>query len=61
MNTKIKKMIKNEQMQLFFCFLFFLFMCVFNLMHSSLWGDEWVEYYYSQKAIKTGDMYNAII
>lgn len=61
MNTKIKNMVNNEQAQLCICFLFFLFMCVFNLMHSSLWGDEWVEYYYSQKAIKTGDMYNAII
>lgn len=36
-------------------------MCVFNLMHSALWGDEWVEYYYSQRAIKTGELYKAIV
>ena len=40
---------------------FLLFMMVFNLTHSSPWGDEWVEYTISQKSIRNGDMYRAII
>ena len=36
-------------------------MMVFNLMHSALWADEWVEYYYSQKSIRTGDIFRAIV
>ena len=30
-------------------------------MHSALWSDEWIEYYYSQKSLRTGDMYRAIV
>ena len=58
---KIKSIVQNERIQIGVCFAFLLFMMVFNLMHSSLWGDEWVEYYYSQRAIKTGDMHAAIV
>lgn len=61
MSTKVKKILKDERFQIAICFSFFLFMMVFNLMHSALWGDEWVEYRYSQKAIKSGAMYKAII
>lgn len=55
---------KREKIQpiitiLVFCF--FIFMMVFNLMHSSLWGDEWVEYYYSQSSILNGEMYSRVI
>lgn len=42
-------------------FAFFLFTMLYNLMHSALWGDEWVEYTYSQEAIGTGALYERII
>ena len=53
--------LKNEKIMLVLSFLFFIFMMLFHLMHSDLWGDEWVEYYYSQEAIRTGALYNKII
>ena len=40
---------KNRKTYIVFCAAIFLFMMVFNLLHSAPWGDEWVEYYYSQK------------
>lgn len=36
-------------------------MMLFHLTHSALWGDEWVEYYFSQKSMRTGEMYDAIV
>lgn len=39
----------------------FIFMMVFHLTHSALWGDEWVEYNYSQASIRNGDLYAKII
>lgn len=44
---------KNQEIKpiVIFAFIFFIFMMLFNLMHSSLWGDEWVEYDISQKDI----------
>ena len=50
------KVIRNDKALVLFSFLFFLFMMLFNLTNSALWGDELVEYYYSQKAIKTGEL-----
>lgn len=48
--------------QIFYIVLaFFIFMMMFNLMNSSLWGDEWAEYYNSQRSIKNGDLYRAVI
>ena len=55
------KVIRNDKALVIFSFLFFLLMMLFNLTNSALWGDELVEYYYSQKAIQTGELYNAII
>ncbi len=40
---------------------FFLFMMIFRLMHSALWGDEWTEYKFSQAHILNGDLYRNII
>lgn len=42
-------------------FAFFLYTMLHNLMFSPLWGDEWVEYTYSQLGLRNGDMYQAII
>lgn len=42
-------------------FAFFIFTMVCNLMHSSLWGDEWCEYIYSQWEIEGGGLYRGII
>lgn len=42
-------------------FVFFIFMMCYNLTHSALWGDEWVEYTYSQRSISNGELYNSII
>lgn len=61
MNSKTKSFFNDERTRISACFLFFFFMMRFNLMHSPLWGDEWVEYYYSQESIITGDLYKAII
>lgn len=61
MNLKMKHFLNDERTRIGVCFLFFLFMMLFNLMHSPLWGDEWVEYYYSQEAIETGELYHRII
>ncbi len=52
---------RSDNTLLFFSFLFFTFMLIFRLTNSALWGDELVEYYYSQKSIRTGALYNAII
>lgn len=52
---------KNDRILVLFSFLFFIFMMMFRLTHSALWGDELVEYYFSQKAIRTGELYKAII
>lgn len=43
------------------CMGFFVFMMVYNLMHSALWYDEWVEYYISSAEIKNGTMYKMMI
>ena len=40
-------------------FAFCVYMMLNNLMHSALWGDEWIEYYYSQEPI--GKLYEKII
>lgn len=40
---------------------FFVLTMIFNLTHSALWGDEWVEYDISQLTITNGDMYESII
>lgn len=42
-------------------FMAFLFMMLHNIMHSALWGDEWVEFNISQRHILNGDMYKAVI
>jgi len=56
------KEIINQGKISFFIAIFFLgIMMLYNLQHSALWGDEWVEYYYSQKNIWNGDLYKAII
>lgn len=40
---------------------FFIFMMLFRLTHSALWGDEWVEYTVSQADILSGELYHKII
>lgn len=40
---------------------FFIFTMICNLTHSAPWGDEWVEYAVSQRSIRTGALYQAII
>ena len=42
-------------------FILFEFMMIFNITHSAPWGDEWVEYVYSQAGIRDGGLYNNII
>ncbi|MGN0277928.1 MAG: glycosyltransferase family 39 protein [Lachnospiraceae bacterium] len=42
-------------------FVFFIFMMLYNLTHSALWGDEWVEYNFSQASILNGDLYHRVI
>jgi hypothetical protein len=59
MITTNKKYFHNMILCATFTFLFF--MMSYNLMHSALWGDEWVEWTVFQKSISNNDMYNAII
>lgn len=56
-----KKITEKQNIFIILSFCFFAFMLLFNLTHSSLWGDEWAEYYFSQNAIKTGELYNKVI
>ena len=42
-------------------FCFFVFMMVYKLMNSALWYDEWIEYYFSQKSIMNGELYQSVI
>lgn len=60
LNTRGKN-IFGEKIYTLASFCFFVFMMCFKLMNSSLWGDEWVEYFYSQAKIMNGDLYNNII
>lgn len=41
-------------------FAVFLFTMVFNLTHSSLWGDEWIEYTYSRGSLLNGDLFRNV-
>lgn len=62
MYLKVRNVIQNkENLFMISIFIFFIFTMVFNLTHSALWGDEWVEYVYSQTSIRSGAMYQCII
>lgn len=52
---------KRENIYFVCAMAFFCFWMLFHLTHSALWGDEWVEYEYSQKSILNGDLYQAVI
>lgn len=39
---------------------FLIFMMLFNLTHSALWGDEWVEYMISRQPLGSGHRYSLI-
>lgn len=43
------------------CFAVLGFLMVYRLNHSSLWYDEWIEFYYSQNSLTDGTMYRSII
>lgn len=53
--------IKKEHICSVTVFGLFLFNMLYNLTHSNLGGDEWVEYYYSQASIRTGELYDKIV
>lgn len=61
MRANLKKIIDNEKLITGIVFVFFLFMMLFRLTYSALWGDEWVEYRYSQASIMDGLLYRRII
>lgn len=62
MNIKnVIEKIKKRNCFIVILFAFFVFMMVFHITHSALWGDEWNEYYFSQASIRNGDMYKRII
>ena len=60
MKEKVK-FLKNDRVIVGMTFIFFAFMMLFHLTHSALWGDEWVEYNYSQLSILNGELYNRVI
>lgn len=39
---------------------FFIFTMCYQLMHSGLWGDEWVEYTVSMQSIRDGSMFASV-
>lgn len=51
---------KAEKVITAIVFLFALFMMVHKITYSTLWGDEWIEWLYSQKSFRTGDWYQAV-
>lgn len=62
--TMFKDRSKEQKREIVFAtiaFVIFVFMMVYNLMHSALWFDEWIEYFYSQASIKDGSMYAKIV
>lgn len=65
MKAKMKaklEALKNKDTIIVFCtFIIFIFTMLYKLTYSALWGDEWVEYFYSQSSMTNGDMYNNII
>ena len=62
MNTRnIIERIKIKNGYMVISIAFFVFMMAFHITHSALWGDEWVEYYFSQELIMNGDMYKKIV
>lgn len=61
MPSTIVKKYNTEKIKTLLVFVFFVFTMVFHLMHSAMWGDEWVEYDFSQAPILTGELYQRII
>ena len=61
MRNRICNIVKKENLFLGAVFSFFVFMMLLQITHSALWGDEWIEYDYSQANISNGDLYNKII
>lgn len=57
----LKKLRNKETIFVICSFAFFIFTMLYRLTYSALWGDEWVEYFYSQSSMLNGDMYNNII
>lgn len=60
---KLFMVLKENKEKVLLCitFSFFLFTMLFKLTHSALWGDEWIEYNYSQASIRTGELYSKVI
>lgn len=52
---------KGECILTWITFAVFLFLMVYKLMNSALWGDELVEFVISSKSILNGDMYKSVI
>ena len=41
-------------------FLWLLFIMTYNLLYSAPWGDEWIEYTYSQASFQNGEFYESV-
>ena len=61
MENKTKSIFNKQNIFIGAAFAFFLFMMCHNITYSALWGDEWIEYFYSQADIMNGDLYNKIV
>ena len=53
--------VRREQLLIILVFAFFAFTMIYQLMHSALWGDEWVEYIISRMAIGSSEMHEEIL
>ena len=61
-SISVTSVIKQKQnILLYFAWIFFVFMMLFNLTNSPLWGDELVEWSISQKSIFSGEMYHDVL
>ncbi len=61
LNKKYIDLIRKYKVFEIIVFGFFVFMMLFHITHSALWGDEWVEYNFSQASILSGEMYSKVI
>ncbi len=57
----LKDKVSKERLIICGFYIFYMFTLLHGLMNSALWGDEWVEYFFSQAKIETGDLYDKIV
>ncbi|MCR5102753.1 MAG: glycosyltransferase family 39 protein [Butyrivibrio sp.] len=60
-NFKLSEKIDRKFVVKILLSIYLLWMMLNNFTHSSLWGDEWVEFMVSKRPILNGDMYERVL